>query len=340
MGAAGVDVVMLTGDHPSTAEGIADELGLLDSGTVLTGQELDELDDDRLVDRLDDVAVFARVTPAHKVRLVHAYQRAGRTVAMTGDGANDAPAIQLADVGVALGENSTSAARGAADVVVPSGEIETVVDAIVEGRAMWWSVRDALGILLGGNLGEIAFTTAGAMLTGRSPLNARQLLLVNLLTDVLPAMTIAVRPPRKVSPDQLLHGGPESALSGALNRSIALRAATTAAGAGTAWVAARLTGTRRHASTVALAALVGTQLGQTMLSGGRDPRVMAASAGSAALLVGVVQTPVVNRLFGCSALGPLGWSIAAGSAAGATAGSVIVPWMWQRARTLVARAAP
>lgn len=329
---AGVDVVMLTGDHPSTAEGIAAELGILNGAIVLTGQEIDELDDDTLVERLDDVSVFARVTPAQKVRLVHTYQRAGRVVAMTGDGANDAPAISLADVGVALGENSTSAARAVADVIVPNGRIESVVDAIVEGRAMWASVRDALAILLGGNLGEIGFTLGGAALTGRSPLNARQLLLVNLFTDVLPAMTIAMRPPPDISPAVLLHEGPKSALSDALSRSIVLRAVTTAAGAGTAWTAARLTGRRRRANTIALAALVGTQLGQTATTSGRDPLVLAATAGSAALLVGIVQTPVVSQLFGCTPLGPVGWSIAAGSSAGATAASVIGPSLFERAR--------
>jgi cation-transporting ATPase I len=321
---AGVDVVILTGDHPSTAQGIGGELGILDSGGVFTGQQIDELDDDKLVDALDDVAVFARVTPAHKVRLVNAYQRAGRTVAMTGDGANDAPAIKLADTGIAVGENSTSAARQAADLVVPDGRIETVVEALIEGRAMWSSVRDAIAILLGGNLGEIGFTLAGATVTGRSPLNARQLLLVNLLTDVLPATAVALRPPRHNGED-LLRAGPDVALGRSLDRSILIRAAATAGGAGTGWVAARLTGRRRRASTVALTALVGTQLGQTILSGGRDPVVLAAAAGSAAVLVTIVQTPGLSHFFGCTPLGPVGWSIAAASATTATAASTVVP---------------
>lgn len=321
---AGVDVVILTGDHPSTAEGIGAELGILDGGRVFTGQQIDELNDDELVDALDDVAVFARVTPAHKVRLVSAYQRAGRTVAMTGDGANDAPAIKLADTGIAVGENSTSAARQVADLVVPDGRIETIVDALIEGRAMWSSVRDAIAILIGGNLGEVGFTLAGAAITGRSPLNARQLLLVNLLTDALPATAIAVRPPRH-NGDDLLASGPDVALGRSLNRTILARAAATAGGAGTAWAGARLTGRRRRASTVALTALVGTQLGQTILTGGRDPVVLTAALGSAAALFAIVQTPGVSQLFGCTPLGPVGWSIAAASSTTATAASAAVP---------------
>ena len=132
------------------------------------------------------MAVFARVTPSHKVRIVDAYRRHGSIVAMTGDGANDAPAIRLADVGIALGDNATPAARAAADLVVPDGRIETIVAAIVEGRALWGTLREALAILLGGNLGEIGFTVAGTLVGGRPPLSARQLLLVNLMTDVAP----------------------------------------------------------------------------------------------------------------------------------------------------------
>ncbi|MBV8386511.1 MAG: HAD-IC family P-type ATPase [Acidimicrobiia bacterium] len=322
---AGVRVVMLTGDHPSTAEGVAAKLGILNGGDILTGVKIDELDDGELERELDHVTVFARVTPAHKMRLVRAYQRSGKAVAMTGDGANDAPAIRLADVGIALGPHSTPAARHAADLVVADGRIETIVDAVVEGRAMWASVREALAILLGGNLGEIAFTVGGAALVGRSPLNARQLLLVNLLTDVLPAMAIAVRPPPDRSAEDLLAEGPEESLGSQLERAILVRAAATALGAGSAWGVARVTGRGKRANTVGLAALIGTQLGQTLTSGWNDPLVWAASLGSAAAMVGVIQTPGLSRLFGCTPLGPIGWTIAASTATGATGLSVAAP---------------
>ncbi len=322
---AGVEVVMITGDHPATAQAIAEELGILDSKLVVTGTELDQMSDSELESIAGKVSVFARVTPAHKVRVVGAFQRAGRVVAMTGDGANDAGAIRLAHAGIALGARGSAAAREAADLVVTDDRLETIVDAIVEGRAMWSSVRDALGILVGGNLGEVAFSIATTAIAGSSPLAARQFLLVNLLTDLAPAMTIALRPPAGMSPEALLHEGPDAALGGALVREIALRAITTASGATGAWMLARATGRRRHASTVALAALVGTQLAQTAVIGRHSPAVLAASAGSAAVLVAVVQTPVVSQFFGCTPLGPVGWTIAVGSAGAATVGSLVLP---------------
>jgi len=322
---AGVDIVMMTGDHPSTAESIASELDLVNGKRIMTGPELDALGDDELAGTVSEVAVFARVTPFHKVRVVKALQRAGRVVAMTGDGANDAQAIRLADVGIAFGERSTPATREAADLLVVDNRIESIVQALLEGRALWASTREAAAILVGGNLGEIAFTVAGTAAGGRPPLNARQLLLVNLLTDAAPAMAIAVRQPTRPSPEQLLREGPEASLGGPLVRDIVWRGTITAAGATGAWLAARATGSRAHASTVAMTALVGSQLGQTLLVGGRDPVVLAVGLGSAALLAGVVQTPVLSHFFGCRPLGPVGWAISGAACGAATAGAWLLP---------------
>jgi len=327
---AGVEVVMITGDHPGTAKAIATELDILNGSRVLAGPEVDAMSDAELDDVLPDVTVFARVTPTHKVRIVRAYQRIGRVVAMTGDGANDAPAIRLANTGIALAGRGSPAAREAADLVVVDDRIETILDAIVEGRAMWASVRDALAILIGGNLGEVGFTLAATAIAGEAPLNARQFLLVNLLTDMLPAMTIALRPPANRSPELLLHEGPESSLGGALARQVALRAVTTAGGATAAWLAARTGGTRRRSSTVALVALVGTQLGQTAVLGGSSPVVIGSAAVSMAALAGIVQTPGLSQFFGCTPLGPVGWGIASGAAVSATGASVVVPWISHR----------
>jgi cation-transporting ATPase I len=322
---AGVDTLMITGDHPSTAEAIASELNLLRGKNVLSGAELTKLSDAELDARIGSVSVFARVTPPQKVRVVRALQRAGRVVAMLGDGANDAPAIRLANVGIAIGERSTAAARTAADVVVSDDRIETVVDAIVEGRAMWASVRDAVSILVGGNLGEIGFTLAAGMLDGRPPLNARQLLLVNLLTDVAPAMAIALRPPAHETLESLAEEGPEASLGQPLNRDIVERAAITALGAGSGWLFARAIGSRERAGTVGLIALVGTQLGQTLLSGGPTRPVLTTSLASAAALAGVVQTPGISHFFGCRPLGPIGWATAIGASALATGAAVYFP---------------
>jgi cation-transporting ATPase I len=315
---AGVDVVMITGDHPSTAEAIAAVLNVLNGGRVMTGAEFDALDDDALLAVLPEVTVFARVSPEQKARIVRQLRRADRIVAMTGDGANDVPAIRLAHVGIALGTRATPAAREAADLVVTDDRIETITHAIVEGRAMWSSVRDALSILLGGNLGEIAFTVGAGLFSAGQALNARQLLLVNLLTDVLPAMAVAVRPPPHATPEQLLAEGPEASLGRSLTRDIYLRAAITASAAGAGWLLARPVSTAGQASTTALVTLVSAQLGQTVAVRGRTPLVIAAGLGSLVVLAAVVQTPGVSRLFGSRPLMPHQWGIAALVATAAT----------------------
>jgi cation-transporting ATPase I len=316
---AGVSVLMVTGDHPSTAQGIAAELGILNGKRVVTGAALSAMGDSELDRIIDDVSVFARVTPADKVRVVLALQRRGEPVAMTGDGANDAAAIRLADCGIALGDHATPAARRAADLVVTDERIETIVDAIIEGRAMWTSLREALAILLGGNVGEVSFTVGATALTGRAPLSARQLLVVNLLTDVAPALAIALRPPPASTPEALLSEGPDASLGRSLERAIAIRATSTAVGAGLAWAMASVTGRPRRASTTALVGLVGSQLGQTLVIGGRDPLVLLAGLGSAAALAAIVQTPGVSHFFGCTPLGPVAWSTALASSGVATA---------------------
>ncbi|WP_138442381.1 HAD-IC family P-type ATPase [Sinomonas susongensis] len=309
---AGVQILMITGDHPGTAAAIARRLDLLRSGArVITGKELDGLDDKALARILPGVAVVARSTPAHKVRVVQALQSLGKTVAMTGDGANDAPAIRLADVGIALGRRGTPAARAAGDLVVTDDRLETIIAALVEGRAMWGSVREALGILVGGNLGEIAFTVLGAFITGLSPLKARQLLLVNLLTDLAPALAVALRPPHGSSTAALLAEGPEASLGAALNREVGLRAALTTAGAAAGWAAALALGLGPAAPTVALVSLVATQLGQTLTAGGPTRTVVVSGGASLAALAAVVQTPALSAFFGSVPLGPLGWGIAA-----------------------------
>jgi magnesium-transporting ATPase (P-type) len=190
---------------------------------------------------------------------------------------------------------------------------------------MWKSVREALGILVGGNLGEIGFTVLGAALTGTSPLSARQLLLVNLLTDLAPALAIALSRPLE-RPEVLLDEGPEVSLGRALTHEVGLRATATAGGATCGWLLARLTGRAQRARTVALAALVGTQLGQTVLVGRASPGVLAASLGSAAALAAVVQTPGVSQFFGCTPLGPVGWGCALGAATTATLASAAAPY--------------
>ncbi len=322
---AGLATIMITGDHPVTAQAIADGLGI-PAGKVVTGPELAGLDDLARTALVAQANVFARVSPEQKLRIIGALQHAGRVVAMTGDGANDAAAIRLADVGIGMAAHGSVSARTAADLVLTDPDVSLILDALVEGRAMWGRVRDAVSILLGGNAGEVAFTLAGTALAGRAPIGTRQFLLVNMLTDLLPSMAIALAstPADPGARQQLLAGGVPS-LGAPLLRDIAVRGATTSAGALAAWQVGRLTGPRRRASTIALAALVGTQLGQTLLVGGRNPLVLATGLGSAAALAGIIQVPGLSQFFGCTPLDPLAWLTVVGCATGATALAAVAP---------------
>jgi cation-transporting ATPase I len=323
LASAGIEAVMITGDHPVTARAIATQLGI-NAERVVTGPQLADMDDEKRTEAVATARVFARVSPEQKLRIVRALQRSGRVVAMTGDGANDAAAIRLADVGIGMTGLGSAAARTASDLVLVRPDLPLLVDALVEGRAMWRRVRDAVAILLGGNAGEVAFTLAGTGLSGRGPIGTRQFLLVNMLTDLLPAMAIALAatPDDEEQRTRLLVEGRPS-LGRPLTRDITIRGGATAAGALLAWQVGRFTGTRGRASTMALTALVGTQLGQTMLVGARNPLVVATGLGSAAVLVGIVQTPVVSSFFGCRPMGPLAWGTVAASAALGTVGAAV-----------------
>ncbi|MFM1723849.1 HAD-IC family P-type ATPase [Rhodococcus sp. PAM 2766] len=317
----GVSVRLITGDHPVTAAAIARDLGLdVDAhDDVMSGGEWEALSH-----RHQDVAVrerrvFARMSPEQKVQIVQTLERAGHVCAMVGDGANDAAAIRAASIGIGVTSHGSHPARSAADILLIGGHVDAILDAVDEGRQLWQRVQSAVAVLLGGNAGEVAFALLGSAISGRAPLNARQLLLVNLFTDALPAAALAVSPPRR---DRSYDGrGPDRA---ALWRTVAIRGTATATGAGLAWGIASLTGRPRRASTVGLVALVGTQLGQTLIDS-RSPLVVATAAGSLAALAGVISVPGLSQFLGCTPLGPLAWAQALGPAAGATAAAALAP---------------
>jgi cation-transporting ATPase I len=338
-------VLVATGDHPETASAIAAEAGIPDADRVVTGAEFLRASDAERVRMVQETAVFARLSPEQKVALVAALRKAGATLAMTGDGVNDAAAIRLADVGVGVGGAGgaeSPAARRSADLVLTDADLTRLVDALAEGRAMWARVRDAVAVLVGGNAGEVAFTVVGTALGGRSPLGTRQLLLVNLLTDMFPALAVAVAAPRRppaveIDPADPLSGhplaeelraGPHRGFTGSVRRLVLVRGAATAAGATGAWATGRLTGSRGRAGSMGLAALIGTQLAQTAWAGRRSPLVLVTAAGSAAVLVAVVQTPVVSRFFGCRPIGPVAWATVLGWSAAGAAGAELVPRWW------------
>jgi Ca2+-transporting ATPase len=185
---AGIRVVMITGDNPRTAEAVGREIGL--EGVAIEGRELASLTDDQIVDR---GGIFARVDPAHKLRILDAFRERGHVVVMTGDGVNDAPALKGADVGIAMGERGTDVARDASDMVLLDDNFATIVAAVEEGRRVATNIRKFLNYLLTGNFAEV-LVILGASLVGYLPISAVQILWVNLVTDSGPAVALAVDP--------------------------------------------------------------------------------------------------------------------------------------------------
>ncbi|MFF0535331.1 HAD-IC family P-type ATPase [Streptomyces coelicoflavus] len=325
---AGVRPVVLTGDHPQTARAIAVDLGWPEDAVVVTGDELAAADRTARSRMLRDADVVARVAPEQKLQVVESLRDAGRVVGMVGDGANDAAAIRAADIGVGISARGSAAARNAADLVVTGDDLLVLVEAVREGRALWHSVADAIAILIGGNAGEVGFGILGTVLGGAAPLSTRQMLLVNLFTDLFPAMAVAVTKTGDPEQEEADAGAPlgTAVLGEPLLRQIRHRALTTALGATAAWLLGRFTpGTERRSTTMALCAVVGTQLAQT-LADRRDSRlVQVTSLGSAAALVALVMTPGASRLFGCTPLGPVAWTGVAAAIALALAGQRALP---------------
>ena len=194
--AAGIRVVMITGDHPHTAAAIAQELGIAPAGApVLGGAALDAMDDAALRARVQDAAVYARVTAEHKLRIVRAWQSHDAVVAMTGDGVNDAPAIRGADIGVAMGRSGTDVTKQAADMIITDDDFATIVAAVAEGRGIYDNIRKTLLYLLAGNTGELLLMTVCVVAGLPSPLLPIHLLWINLVTDGLPALCLATDAP-------------------------------------------------------------------------------------------------------------------------------------------------
>jgi Ca2+-transporting ATPase len=192
---AGIKLMMITGDHPLTAQAVARELGLLKDGFIVTGAELEAMSEDEYERQVENIEVYARVSPAHKLRVVTALQKKGHIVAMTGDGVNDAPALKKADIGIAMGITGTDVTKEAAAMMLTDDNFASIVAAVEEGRGIFGNIKKYLMYLLSSNIGEIGLM-AGAVLLGLPlPLGAVQILYVNLATDGLPALALAVDPP-------------------------------------------------------------------------------------------------------------------------------------------------
>lgn len=215
---AGVSTVMITGDHRNTAFSIARQLGIAKSpNECISGWELDTMEESVFLKKLPFLKVFARVTPEHKVKIVEGFKKLDKTVAMTGDGVNDAPSLQAADIGIAMGKNGTDVARGAADFVLMDDNFATIHLAIREGRGIYENIRKSVLFLLSSNLGEIMTMLVTIVAGFPSPLKASFILWINLITDSLPALALGVddnetdllmkEPPRKKGESLFAKGG-------------------------------------------------------------------------------------------------------------------------------------
>ena len=190
---AGIKPVMITGDHVVTASAIAREIGIMQDGDrAITGAELDAMSDSELDAAVTGIAVYARVSPENKIRIVKAWQRQGQVVSMTGDGVNDAPALKAADIGCAMGITGTDVAKGAADMTLTDDNFATIVHAVREGRGIYANIKKVVGFLLGTNIGEVITVFVAMLLWHRSPLLSMQLLWINLVTDGLPAVALGM----------------------------------------------------------------------------------------------------------------------------------------------------
>ncbi|MFL6198971.1 MAG: cation-translocating P-type ATPase [Thermoanaerobaculia bacterium] len=215
-GSAGIKPIMITGDHPETAQAIARELGILKDGRAVTGGELEAMDDEELEREVERIEVYARVSPADKLRVVTALQKRGHSVAMTGDGVNDAPALKKADIGIAMGLTGTDVTKEAAAMTLTDDNFASIVAAVEEGREVFENIKKYLMFLLSSNIGEIGLMAAASLAGLPLPLSAVQILYVNLATDGLPALALAVDPPE---PD-LMKRPPRDPRSGIFTRPV------------------------------------------------------------------------------------------------------------------------
>lgn len=304
---AGIRTVMITGDHKVTATAIAKRIGIFGEGDLaVSGPELEQMTDEELDRKLTHIAVYARVSPEHKIRIVTAWQRRGQIVAMTGDGVNDAPALKKADIGVAMGITGTEVSKDAAAMILADDNFATIVNAVTNGRGVYENIKNVIGFLLSGNMAGIFCVLYASLMALPAPFAAVHLLFINLLTDSLPAIAIGMEP----AGSDLLNRKPrdpkEPLLSGDLVKRIGLQGLLIAVPVMTAFYLGYQTGTA-EAMTMAFATLTLSRLFHGFncredrsilrmgLSG--NPASLAAFGVGVLLLLAVLLIPALHGLF-------------------------------------------
>jgi Ca2+-transporting ATPase len=332
--AAGIRALMITGDHPRTAGVIATDLGITDVDRAVTGAELEGMSDQALARTVKEVSVYARVDPAHKLRIVRALQQQGAVVAMTGDGVNDAPALKTADIGVAMGITGTDVSKSAADMILADDNFATIVAAVEEGRTIFSNIRKFLRYLLSSNIGEVLTMFFGVVLAKVIglpaedsglvlPLLATQLLWINLVSDGAPALALGVEPADEGLMERSPRGKHEAVITGQMWGGILFVGVVTAlatlfildASLPGGLIEGR--GDMRYAQTMAFTTLMLSQLFNVFNARSeersafrhlfRNRWVWAAVAVSALLQVAVVHLPFLQKGFSTVALGAGDW---------------------------------
>jgi Ca2+-transporting ATPase len=354
---AGIRPLMITGDHPRTAAVIAQELGISADSRAMTGTELETLSPESLSQRVSETAVYARVNPEHKLRIVNALRGSGAVVAMTGDGVNDAPALKRTDIGVAMGITGTDVSKEAADMVLSDDNFASIVAAVEEGRAIFANIRKFLRYLLSSNIGEVLTMFFGVVLGRRIgleiggdavvlPLQATQILWINLVTDGPPALALGVDPADAGLMDQPPRPVGERVITGRMWRGIALVGVVMAAGTLLVLDSSLPggfiggTGTMRYAQTMAFTTLMLFQMFNVLNARSDEqtafrqlftnPWLWGAVGVSAVLQVAVVYTPFLQNAFGTTALTPRDWLVCT-----AVASSVL--WVREGSKLLARR---
>ena len=319
---AGIKTIMITGDHASTASAIARELGILNGdGKIVVGKDLDDLSEEQLEELVESVRVFARVSPEHKLRIVYALKKKGHVVAMTGDGVNDAPALKAADIGVAMGINGTDVAKDSADMVLSDDNFASIVSAVEEGRGIFDNIKHFIRYLLSSNVGEVMAIFVAMLIGLPLPLIAVQILLMNLLTDGLPALALGVDPPVK----GIMNRPPRNPKEGAISRdtwmfSIIVGLTMMVGTVGIFWL--NLDGGLDHARTLAFTTLVMFQMFNIFNSRAErsilkdthaffnNKMLLLAILGSISLQVLIVHWPVLQTYFETVGLSAIDWMTA------------------------------
>jgi Ca2+-transporting ATPase len=217
---AGIRPVMITGDHKITATAIAKQIGIFKDGDLsMIGQELDAMSEEELLEKLEKISVYARVSPENKIRIVNAWQKKGHIAAMTGDGVNDAPALKKADIGVAMGITGTEVSKDAAAMILADDNFATIIKAVLNGRNVYRNILNAIQFLLSGNMAAILAVLYCSVMALKSPFEPVHLLFINLLTDSLPALAIGMEP----TDPTLLNNPPRDPKKGILTKEFSLR---------------------------------------------------------------------------------------------------------------------